>query len=165
LTAATALTIVLMIAATAACIAVVWLSKELVESARSLRVFADETRERLVPLLDKADITVDAANAELLRIDAAVTRFEDASVRVSAATGTLSEIVQAPAEIVTGVAGRVRRAWKERQRHAAAHDAPSTDVEQSAEEAEAPEETSEQQAVPSPADASGAHDESPTEDS
>lgn len=127
MTTVTALTIVLLVAATAACIAMVWLAKELVETARSLRVFSDETRERLIPILDKADVTVDAANAELLRIDAAITRFEEASARVSAASGTLSDIVQAPAEIVNGVADRVRRAWKDRRHHSAAEEADASE--------------------------------------
>lgn len=110
-----ALAVVALLAASAACVALVWLSRETVETMRSLRQLSDETRERLVPLLDKADVTVDAVNAELWRIDGAITRFEEASVRVSVASGTLTEIVQAPAEIVTGVAGRVRRAWKDRR--------------------------------------------------
>ena len=113
------LTLVLLLAATAACVAVVWLSREAVATARSLRALSDDVRERLVPLLDKADVTVDAANAELLRIDGAITRFEDASARVSAASNTLADVVQAPADIVTGVADRVRRAWKERRQHGA----------------------------------------------
>lgn len=83
---------------------------------RSVRELSDDVRTRVVPLLEKADITVDAANAELLRVDAAITRFEEASMRVSAASGTISDIVQAPAELVTGVADRVRRKWKERHR-------------------------------------------------
>jgi hypothetical protein len=114
--AVTALTIALLIAATAACAALIWATRELVLTARSLRALTDDTRERLVPLLEKADVTVDATNAELLRIDGAITRFEEASVRVSAATGTLSEIVQAPEKIVSGVADRMRRAWKDRRR-------------------------------------------------
>jgi len=81
-----------------------------------MRALSDDVRTRLVPILEKADVTIDATNAELLRIDGAITKFEEASVRVSAASGTLSDIVQAPGEIVNGVADRVRRAWKDRRR-------------------------------------------------
>lgn len=100
-------------------------------TSRSLRALTDDTRERLVPILDKADITIDATNAELLRIDGAITRFEDASVRVSAASSTLSEIVQAPEKIVTGVADKMRRAWKDRKRsHPDEGAAPDTEIDE-----------------------------------
>lgn len=97
----------------------IWAFIEFGRASKAVRRLSDDTSERLLPLLDKADIAIDAANAELLRIDAAITRFEDASVRVSAASGTLTEIVQHPAEVVSGVADRVRKAWKERRRHPA----------------------------------------------
>lgn len=113
--AVTALLIVLLVAASAACGALVWALRELVATARSVRTLSDEMSIRLVPLAEKADITIDAANAELLRIDAAITRFEDASVRVSAASGTLSEIVHAPASLVNEAADRIRHAWKHRR--------------------------------------------------
>lgn len=103
----------------------VWAVFELVAAARAVRNLSEEMRERLVPLLDKADVTIDATNAELLRIDAAITRFEEVSVRVAAASGTLTEIVQHPAEVVSGVAERVRRAWKDRRRHSQAPSSPA----------------------------------------
>lgn len=114
------LTILLLVAATAACVAVIWLSRETAAMTRAVTQLSDEVRERLIPLLEKADVTVDAANAELLRIDGAITRFEDASARVSAASNTLADVVQAPADIVTGVADRVRKAWKDRRTQAPA---------------------------------------------
>lgn len=119
------LSVVALIAAIGACGVAIWALREVVVTARSLRKLTDTGNERLVPLLDKADVTIDAANAELLRIDAAITRFEEASVRVVAATGTLSDIVQAPAGIVTGVADKVRRAWKDRKRGSADEYSPA----------------------------------------
>lgn len=116
LSAVTALTIVLLIAATAACVALIWASREAVQTARSVRDLSDDVRERAVPILDKLDVTVDATNAELLRIDSAVTRFEEASVKVSVASSALADFVSAPADIVGGVAERMRRAWKDRRR-------------------------------------------------
>lgn len=112
----TALPIALSIVGLLALGVAIWALVELGRASRSLRELSDETRERLVPLLDKADVTIDAANAELWRIDGAITRFEEASVRVGAASGTLSEIVQHPGEVVSGVADRVRKAWRERRR-------------------------------------------------
>lgn len=111
---------ILIAAAAVACGVAIWALFVAVSTLRSVRLLADDVRARLIPLLEKADVTIDAANAELLRIDGAITRLEDASVRVGAVSGTLSEIVSAPAGIVTGVADRVRRAWKDRHRTAAA---------------------------------------------
>jgi len=110
------LLVVLLVAASALCGVAVWAIVELGRTARSARRLSDDTHERLIPLLDKADVTVDAVNAELLRIDAIITQFEDAGARVSHASDTISEIVNTPAEIVNDVAGRVRRAWKDRRR-------------------------------------------------
>lgn len=101
-------------AAIAACGAVVWLAREAVLTARSLRTLTDDVQTRLIPILDKADVTVDALNAELLRIDGAITTFEDAGARASAAAETLSDFVSSPAGTV---AETVRRRWRERKRH------------------------------------------------
>lgn len=116
MTAASVLTIVLLLAAIAACAALIWASLEAVSALRSFGRLSDDVHERVLPVLEKADVMVDAANAELWRVDGAITRFEEASMRVSNASATLSEVVQAPAELVTGVAERVRRAWKDRKR-------------------------------------------------
>jgi hypothetical protein len=155
LTAENVLTLVLLVAATAACIAIVWLSREVAATARSTRQLSDEVRERLIPLLEKADVTVDATNAELLRIDAAITRFEDASVRVGAASSTIADVVQAPADIVTGVADKVRRAWKDRREHASAKpDSASVGVEEPAAEADP---SSDVERLSEPSEILGAH--------
>lgn len=112
---------VLVVVATFSAGALCWAAVETARTMRSWRKTSEDLRAKGVPVLDKAEVAIDAASVELLRIDGAISRFEEASVRVSAASGTLSEIVQAPADIVSGVAGRVRRAWKERKRSA---DAP-----------------------------------------
>jgi len=123
------LLVVLLVAASALCGVAVWAIVELGRTARSARKLSDDTHERLMPLLDKADVTVDAVNAELLRIDAIITQFEDAGARVSHASDTISDIVNAPAEIVNDVAGRVRRAWKDRRRASEEESAESEMVE------------------------------------
>ncbi len=120
--------IVIVLVLAAALIGVaIWALREMVLTARSVRELSDDTRVRLVPLLDKTDVTVDAVNAELLRIDGIITRFEDASERVSSASGTISGIVSAPGDIVGEVADRMRRAWKVRRETSRAHssEAPS----------------------------------------
>ena len=110
------LVVILLVAATVMCGFVSWAAFELARAARRLNDSAAVTTQRLVPLLEKSDVTVDAVNAELLRIDAIITQFEDASAKVSHASGTISGLVSNPGEAVSGMAGRVRRAWQERRR-------------------------------------------------
>ena len=109
------LLVVLLVVASALCAVAIWALFDMVKTSRSVRGLTDDTRERIVPLLDKADVTVDAANAELLRVDAIITQVEQASSRVSHASETITEIVNTPAEIVNNVAGAVRRAWKDKR--------------------------------------------------
>lgn len=106
--------VVLVAVAGVACGFAVWAFIEMAKAMRSMSVLAEQTRERLNPVLEKADVTVDAVNAELLRIDGIITQFEDAGSRVSSASGAISDLVHAPSEIVTGVASRVKRAWRSR---------------------------------------------------
>lgn len=108
--------LVLLFAACGVCAVAVWALREVALASRSIQRLADESRERLNPLLDKADVTVDAINFELLRVDAVISRFEDASEKMTSASGTITGIVNAPAGLVNDVALRVRRAWKDRSR-------------------------------------------------
>jgi len=106
---------VLLVVASALCAVAIWAVTEFVKTAKSMRTLSDDLDQRLVPLLDKADVTVDAANAELLRIDGIVTRMEEVTDRVSATSRTVQEVANAPVEIVTDFADRVRHAWKTRK--------------------------------------------------
>lgn len=94
------LLILLLVAAIAACVALVWLATEAVKTSRSLGKLSDDLDNRLVPLLDKADVTIDAVNMELLRIDGIVTTVEDATGRASDAAETVRDVVNAPVELV-----------------------------------------------------------------
>ncbi|MDZ4168854.1 MAG: hypothetical protein U1E26_04255 [Coriobacteriia bacterium] len=105
----------------------VWALRESVASMRSIRRTSDEVRERAVPLLDKLDVTVDAANVELLRIDAIITTLEDATERVSSASGTISGIVNVPSEVFSDVLSRLRRGRSQRRRTESSVDTPDED--------------------------------------
>ena len=105
---------VLIVAAIVVCGVGIWALLEGVKMARSVRSLSDDLDARIVPLLDKADVTVDALNAELLRVDVIVTRFEEISDRVESTSRTVQEVANAPVEMVTDFADRVRRAWKTR---------------------------------------------------
>lgn len=108
---------ILIVIAIVMCGVAIWALLEGVKTARSVARLADDLDTRLVPLAEKADVTVDAINAELLRIDGIVTTFEEIGQRVDETTKTVSEVANAPAEIVNDLADRVRRAWKSRKQH------------------------------------------------
>lgn len=111
------LVIVLVVAAIALCGLAAYALVIVVGAMRSMRTLADDLDGRLVPLLDKLDVTVDAANAELLRIDGIVTVFEDASAKVSATTAAVHDAVSAPREAVENLGEKLRHAWKHRKSH------------------------------------------------
>lgn len=109
-----ALLAALVIVALALCATAIWALVEIVRSVRSAKALADDTRQRLIPLLDKLDITIDAVNAELLRVDLIVTRFEDVSDRLSNASDAISDLANVPERIAGGIADRVR-SWRTRR--------------------------------------------------
>jgi len=139
------LLIVLLVAASAACGFVIWAVFELVATLRSTRKLTDDLDASLMPLLEKTDVTVDAINIELLRIDEIVTRVEEVTDRVNSTSRTVQEVANAPAEIVNEIAGRVRNAFKSRkhtaQRKAADDDSAETVEPEAAESDSAPEST------------------------
>ncbi|MBK5210786.1 MAG: hypothetical protein JJE36_00435 [Coriobacteriia bacterium] len=71
-----------------------------------------ELRDASVPIIKKTDITMDAVNAELMRIDGIISSFEETSERVSSVGETISGIVNAPTEIVTGLTDRFIHSWR-----------------------------------------------------
>lgn len=84
----TVLTVITIVLALAALYAV-WV---LVRSVTRLLAAVEDVRSRLVPLLDKADVTLDAVNAELLRIDVIVSQAEG----VGEAVSTASDFIRSP---------------------------------------------------------------------
>lgn len=120
------LVVIALLAATVMCGLGAWAAFEVARAARRLSESASATTDRLIPLIEKSDVTVDAVNAELLRIDAIITQFEEAGAKVSHASGTISGLVTNPGEAVSGMAVRVRQAWRERRR-ASENEQPATD--------------------------------------
>lgn len=90
--------------------------REVVTAAKTLTSVAEDLRATALPLAQKVEVTVDAINVEILRVDEIIARFEDAGERVSSASGAIKDIVSSPAGVVTNVADRLRRAWKDRSR-------------------------------------------------
>ena len=111
---------VVLVLAGVVCAVGIWALFEIARASRSVRTLAENVDARVVPLMEKADITIDAVNADLLRADAIVSRIEDITDRVDSTTRTVQEVANAPAEIVTDIADRVRRAWRRNRAEAAA---------------------------------------------
>jgi len=112
---ATVLLMVLLAAAIALCAVAVWGVLEVVKTARSVRILVDDLDARVIPFIEKADVTLDAINIEFLRIDEIVTRVEEVSDRVSNTSRTVQEVAKAPMEIVSDIVQRVRKAWRTRR--------------------------------------------------
>lgn len=106
---------VALVAATALCATGVWALIRIVHGIEPVTALAQHLDADLPPLIDKASVTIDALNAELLRIDMIVSRVEDVTDRVSSTSSTVSDIVNAPVGVVSDVADRVRKAWKSRR--------------------------------------------------
>jgi vacuolar-type H+-ATPase subunit I/STV1 len=109
------LTVLLLISAIVLCATGVWAFVQVASASRSVRQLADDVEERIVPLAEKADVTVDAMNAELLRVDAIVSQIEEVSERVSAASSAVATIVNAPMGAVSELSERLRRVMAARK--------------------------------------------------
>lgn len=106
---------VALVAATAFCATGIWALVRIVRGIEPVSALAQHLDADLPPLIDKASVTIDALNAELLRIDMIVSRVEDVTDRVSSTSNAVSDIVNAPVGVVSDVADRVRKAWKSRR--------------------------------------------------
>ncbi|MCE5191013.1 MAG: hypothetical protein LLG08_04540 [Actinomycetia bacterium] len=90
----------IVLAGAGICVAVVF-----VRTLRDARATLAQVRERVVPMLGKADISLDALNAELLRVDGIVTDIEEVSGAVSSAT----DAIRTPVDAIAGLGGRLAR--------------------------------------------------------
>lgn len=111
------LLITLMVAGTAFLSVGVWTLVRVAAAATSLERLSEDLRTRLIPLAEKIDVTVDAVNAELYRVDLLLDRFEDASDRFVSASDTVSDLVSVPERLAEGLADRVRLWNRRRQEH------------------------------------------------
>ncbi|MHB1324280.1 MAG: hypothetical protein ACYC6J_06490 [Coriobacteriia bacterium] len=99
-----ALTAVAIVLALAALHAV----RVFVTAARNLAAAVEEMRAALVPLIAKTDVTVDAINAELLRIDAIVSQAEEVGEAVSSASDFIRSPVNTAAQKLAQLARAIR---------------------------------------------------------
>lgn len=80
--------------------------------ARELQSAASDVRTRLVPLIEKADATLDIMSAELLRVDGIVSDIE----QVSGAVSSAGEVIRGPINVVQTLGGRLARAFSRARR-------------------------------------------------
>jgi len=81
-----------------------------------------ELRTSVVPILNKADESMDALNVQLGRLDNIMSDFENTTQKVAHTAETASGIVQTPVDFVAGVADKLMRGW--RVRRAQSQDTP-----------------------------------------
>jgi ABC-type transporter Mla subunit MlaD len=80
--------------------------------ARELHAATAEVRTKLVPLIDKADVTLDLMNAELLRVDGIVSNIE----QVSGAVSSASDVIRGPVNVVQKLGMGLARAFSRARR-------------------------------------------------
>jgi uncharacterized protein YoxC len=112
MTATTALGIAALVAALVVSVVAVYALIESVRTMRSMQEFIDETNDRLQPLMEKADVSLDAINAELLRVDGIVTTLEEVSDKVGETTRTVHAVANAPKEVANAMGPRLRSAFR-----------------------------------------------------
>ena len=83
-----------------------------VKTLRQTQLTMEELRLKLLPLIEKVDVTVDALNAELLRVDGIMTDIEGVSGAVSSAT----DIIRTPVGVVAGLGSRLAHAFTRARR-------------------------------------------------
>lgn len=88
----------------------------LIRTVREARELIAQTRERLVPLLDKADVTVDAVNAEILRVDGIVSQVEEVSGTVSSTTRAATDLIRSPVDKAAEMGARFLSGLRRKRR-------------------------------------------------
>lgn len=106
----------LMVAALIVCGFAVFALVELVRTLRSVRALSDDLSSSLPRLIAKADITVDALNAEPLRVDGIIGDVEELSSRVGHTVTLVQDAVNVPANAVSAASERIREVWHKARR-------------------------------------------------
>lgn len=87
----------------------VWGVREFVASVRASKRFYEQMHATLPGLIERADNTLAAVNAELVRVNGVVTQLAEVSDRVTSTTRAAQEMVEGPVAVVTNVAEGARR--------------------------------------------------------
>lgn len=103
------LIVVLLVGSVALVAVATWAFIEIARTARVVRQLSATADSRLVPLIEKADASLDLMNAEMMRIDGIVTQVEGVSDRVTTTSEQVTDVVRAPLAFVLGFADSIRR--------------------------------------------------------
>lgn len=93
-------------------VALVWLVVELALTVRSGRKTLDKINTEIDPMMNRVNLTLDAANLEILRVDAILEDVSQITDTMANATTTVDKLAQAPVSAVSSVTDRVRNVLK-----------------------------------------------------
>jgi hypothetical protein len=109
LDARTGLLIALYVVLIVLCGTGIWALVRIVRAADATRRLAEDLDGRLIPLIEKASMTVDSLNVELERVDGIVAQLEEVSDTVSSTTRAAQGVMNAPVAAIVGLSERARR--------------------------------------------------------
>ena len=84
-------------------------------TADEARKTVTEVREAIVPTLVKVDVAADGVNANLLRLDSILGDIEATTEQVAGASVAVNSLVNAPVDVVSTLAERLRKFWRVRR--------------------------------------------------
>ncbi|MCL2324040.1 MAG: hypothetical protein FWC48_00465 [Actinomycetia bacterium] len=85
------------------------------DTVKDAQTAIEEVRGKAVKVLDKADVAVDAVNADLLRLDMVLGSVEEVSTKALSTVGVARELVQKPSNLLNSVTEKLRWRFKERR--------------------------------------------------
>lgn len=91
------------------------LAESMTATSDEARKAVSEVRESIVPTMGKVDVAVDAVNANLLRLDSIMGDIEETTEQVASASQAVSNLVNAPVDVVSTLADRFRKMWRVRK--------------------------------------------------
>ena len=114
----------LFVGGVCAMVTIVFILRNLARLLDSTKRTMDETeqtiielRTSLVPILEKADTSVEQFNNQMYRLDGILENFEHTSSKVAHTAEAASSAMQTPVDFVTGVTDKLMRGWRERRAH------------------------------------------------
>ena len=110
------LTATLIVVAIIALGVVIYALIEAVGTMRAVRRLTEDLEARMPDLIEKADVAIDAFNAEMLRLDGIIDQVEDVTTRVSRTATLVHEVANVPATAANVAGERLRTVWNRMKR-------------------------------------------------
>lgn len=110
------LVVVALVVAIAALGVLIYALIEAIATLRVARRVARDIEERLPGLAEKADVALDAFNAELLRLDGIVGQVEEVTARVNAAATLIHELANVPTTAASIASEGIKTVWQKMRR-------------------------------------------------